>query len=143
MADILYHNFFAEIMKGTIDADNGGDVFNMQLHTSTHTPSIDDAVKADLDNEVANGNGYTTGGYAFTNTNLAITDDDSNDLGKFDIAEDAVWSSSTITARYGILLDNTHASDALVGCFDFTEDKSTTNGTFTLQFNASGVLTIA
>jgi hypothetical protein len=145
MADLKYHDFFKQIMNKKIDCAAGGDVFRLQLHTSAYTPNEDHAVKADLSGEVANGNGYTTGGYAFTNTNNSLSDDDTGDKAIFDIAEDASWPASSITARYAILHDDTPTSpaDPLVGLFDFGADKTTENGTFTVQFNANGIMTIA
>jgi len=145
MADLKYHDFFKQIMNKKIDCASGGDVFRLQLHTSVYTPSADHAVKADLTNEVAAGGGYSTGGYAFTNTNNSLSDDDTGDKAIFDIAEDASWPSSSITARYAILHDDTptNPADPLVGLFDFLADKTTENGTFTVQFNANGIMTIA
>lgn len=143
MADLKYHDFFKQIMNKKIDCAAGGDVFKLALFTSSHTPNPDNAVFADLTGQ-ASGTGYTAGGYAFTNTNNSLTDDDTNNQAVFDIGEDASWPSSTITARYGVLYDDTPTSpaDPLVGLFDFGSDKSTSNGTFTVQFNASGIMTI-
>ena len=145
MADVKYHSFFRDIAGKKIDCNASGDVFKMSLHTVTHTPNQDHEVYASLDNEVANGNGYTTGGFAFTNTNNALSDDDTNNKMVFDITQDAVWAASTIIARYAVLYDDTPVSpaDPLLGLFDFVTDKSTTNGTFTVQFNASGIIEIA
>jgi len=145
MADLKYHDFFKQIMNKKIDCAAGGDTFRLQLHTATYAPSADHAVKADLTNEVPNGNGYTTGGYGFSPANNSLVDDDTGDKVVFDIAEDASWPASSITARYAILIDDTPTSpaDPLVGLFDFGADKTTENGTFTVQFSANGIMTIA
>ena len=145
MADVKYHDFFKQCMSKVISCAASGDIFKLQLHTSTYTPNTDHAVKADLTNEVVNGNGYTTGGYGFTAANNLCTDDDTGDKAVFDINEDATWPASSITARYGVLVDDTPTSpaDPLVCCFDFGSDKTTSNGTFTVQFNALGIIDIA
>lgn len=61
----------------------------------------------------------------------------------------ASWASSTITARYAVLYKSrggASSSDELVCLEDFTSDKTSTNGTFTVTFsgvnNHSGFLDI-
>ncbi|MCA9313794.1 hypothetical protein KDA08_05800 [Candidatus Saccharibacteria bacterium] len=108
---ISFFNSFAEaIADGSHDLDN--DTFKLQLHTSSYTFDATDAVKADLSNEVANGNGYTTGGATLSSVTWAQTSGDA----VFDAA-DVSWTASggSIVARSAILLNDTHASDALIG----------------------------
>jgi hypothetical protein len=57
-------------------------------------------------------------------------------------AADAVWSSSTITARYAAIYDNTPGSAAtnpLMGYLDFGGNITSTNGSFTVQFATLGL----
>lgn len=56
-------------------------------------------------------------------------------------AADAAWTSSTITARYGVLYKSTGtaSTSALIGIFDFGGNISSTSGTFTIQFHSSGI----
>lgn len=56
----LYGTAVEKIAKNTIDLD--GHAFKCSLHASGYTPSTEHSTTADLTNEVANGNGYTTGG---------------------------------------------------------------------------------
>lgn len=56
----LYEAFKQYIGDGTIDMDT--DTIKVLLVTSSYTPSAAHQVLADITNEVANGNGYTTGG---------------------------------------------------------------------------------
>ena len=82
-------------------------------------------------NEVANGNGYATGGVALT---LAATYPKlTGDVACVDF-DDASWPTSTITARGAMIYNDTHASDASIAILDFGADKSSSNGTFTVQF---------
>ncbi len=94
-------------------------------------------------NEVANGDGYTTGGAELGSKAVTYTGDE----GKFDAA-DVVWTALTKTMRYAyiysvktangvtnpvigyILLDTTPADVEVVGI------------DFTLSFNASGILVL-
>lgn len=99
--------------------------------------------KVDVDaafTEVANGNGYTTGGKALTTTDISVT-------GKVTTynAVDTAWTSSTITARYAVLYDDTETEEAdqpVIAYIDFGENKSSEGGTFQLTWHESGIFTI-
>jgi hypothetical protein len=141
MADVIYHNWFLQMMTKTVNMGSGGDVFNLALFTNSKVIEVDD-VTYSTTNELPTADGYTQGGYPFTNTNQSVTDVDGSDWTIFDIAEDAQWTTATITARYAQLYDAT-VSNRLVCCFDFGTDKSSTAGTFKVVFNASGVMKLA
>ena len=64
MADMIYNSFPLYLGDGTIDLDS--DTLKISLHTSSYTPDAGHSSYTDLDNEVANGSGYTTGGKALT-----------------------------------------------------------------------------
>ena len=90
--------------------------------------------------EVANANGYTTGGA--TLANVAVTTVTTNDA-KFD-ADDASWTASggAITASYGILYNDTDTNDPPVAFIDFGGSESAGDTTdFRIVWNASGILT--
>jgi hypothetical protein len=57
------------------EADLDTDALKLQLHTSAYTPDPAHNYQDDLTNEVANGNGYTTGGAALAGVALAVVDD--------------------------------------------------------------------
>lgn len=145
MADTKYHQFFADLMSKVHDLTATGDTCQLPLFTSSHTPNADATVYGGLSNEHGATGNYSTGGYVFTASNNSITDDDGNDKAIFDIGEDAVWASSTITARYAVLFNTTPTSpaDPLICLFDFGSDKSSSSGEFRVQFNASGIMEIA
>jgi hypothetical protein len=121
--------------------DLSADTIKVMLCTSTYTPDQDHEYKSSVTNEVANGNGYTTGGAALANK--ALTYDAANNAMKFD-ADDTVWAASTITARYAVIYDETSGgSDAtrcLLGYVDFGADVTSTNGNFTITWDATGIL---
>jgi hypothetical protein len=144
LADLVYHSFFHQLMLAAHDlTTTTGTQLVLQLHTTSHTPDVDDAVRTDLDNEVAAAGNYDTGGLNITKGAMAPADDDGNDRAAFDITEDPTWSAATITAYYAILVDEDHGSDALVCLFDFGGNKTSTAGDFKIQFNAAGLFTIA
>lgn len=90
--------------------------------------------------EVANANGYTTGGVALTG--VAVTTVTTNDA-KFD-ANDASWTASggSITASYAILYNDTDTNDPPLAFIDFGASESAGDGTdFKVVWNASGIFT--
>lgn len=129
------------IKKLIDDLNSAGTAVRCMLLTSAATPNQETwNDKADVTNEVAGGDGYTTGGELLTAK--AVTE--ATRVTKFDAA-DVEWPSSTITARYAVLYDDTPAAEAdqcLLIWVDFGEDKSSENGTFKIQWNASGIFTI-
>ncbi len=119
------------------------DTIKTSLHTSSYTPNQDTHdYHDDLTNEVANGNGYTTGGETLG------TKVNSNTLNvvKWDAA-DTVWTSSGagFTARRQVFLDTTPGSSAtnpLLWWQDFGQDETASGGgTFTVVYNAAGIAT--
>lgn len=113
------------------------DALQITLHTSTHTPSQTlDLIFADVDNEVANGSGYTTGGATLASKTYAV----SSLVTTFDAA-DVTWSTLTKTHRYGILWDTTPTTpaDPLIGYVDTGGDQTNNATDLTYQWNASGI----
>jgi len=137
----IYNTFKKLIMDAGIDLDTGGDTIKVALCTSTYTPNIDTHdYFDDITNEVV-GTGYTAGGA--TLANQATTVDTTDDEGVFD-ADDVAWTTSTLTARYAIIYKSTGTSSTspLIGYIDFSSDKSSVTGTFTIQWNAEGILNL-
>lgn len=128
---------------GTPNIDWLSDTIKVSLHTSAMTPDQDTWVfKSSLTNEVASGNGYTTGGATLASKTLDYTA--GTNVIKFDAA-DTSWAASTITARYAVIYDDTPATDAakpLLGYVDFGADVSSLAGAFTITWDAAGIFTI-
>ena len=141
MPSKLYGNFLAKALNKEVDWDS--DTIKVALLTSSYTPNQDthdyfDDVSA---NEVS-GTGYTAGGQ--TLGSKTVTYDSANNVIILDAA-DTTWSSSTITARYAVIYDDsgaTAASKALIGYVDFSSDQSSTNGNFTITWDATGIVRI-
>ncbi len=129
------------LKKLITDLSAAGTAVKVSLHTSSYTPSQNTHESyADLTNEVANGNGYTTGGATLANKALAT----STTVLTFD-ADDVSWANSTITARYAVIYDASPSAAAdkkLLAYVDFGADKSSSSGTFQITWNASGIFTI-
>jgi len=132
--------------KGFLSAFNkevnfDADAIKVSLHTVTYVPNQDTHdYYNDLTNEVANGNGYTTGGATLGTPTIGNT----LNVVKLD-GDDTVWTASTITARIAVVYDSTPGSSAtnpLLCWIDFGADVSSVSGTFTITWNAAGIMTI-
>lgn len=141
MPSKLYGQFLAKALNKEVDWDS--DTIKVALLTSSYTPNQDthdyfDDVSA---NEVT-GTGYTSGG--ITLTSKTVTYDSGSNVIVLDAA-DVTWSSSTITARYAVIYDDSGASagtKALIGYVDFGSDQSSTNGNFTITWDSTGIVRI-
>jgi hypothetical protein len=135
-----YGNFVVKVLNKEVDWDT--DTIKMMLCTSSYSPNQDTHIyKSSVTNEVANGNGYTTGGA--TLTNKSITYDGATNVIKLD-ADDVTWANATITARYAVMYDDTPATDAekpLICYIDFGADMSSINSNFTVAFDEAGIIT--
>jgi len=83
---------------------------------------------------------YEAGGKAISNPSFSTT----GDLAVFD-GDNTSWESANISARYAVIYDATPAEDAdkkLIAVIDFLEQKQTTDGTFELQWDNSGIFAI-
>lgn len=144
---VFYREFKKYLGDGTIDLD--ANTYKAMLLTSSYTPDVEnDNIKADIvANEVASGNGYTTGGVTLT----SVTWTRSSGTVTFDAADPA-WtgSSSGFVARTMAI----YASGTLNGIVDplvgyivldsAPADVSFAAGnTVTVVFNASGIFTLA
>lgn len=138
------------LADGTFDMDNAALGLTMALFLSTsnaNTLTNTVSLYGDLTNEVANGNGYLTGGVALTGETWTET----AGTIKFD-CDDVQWTASggSITARFAVIYANAtlngHVKPLLcVSLLNVTPaDETVTDGNiFTVQINAAGVFTLS
>ena len=144
MASGVYNRFFYNLALGNIDWDS--DNMKCALLGDSYTFAASHAAWSTGDSEspknfeIANGDGYTTGGSSLDN--CAVTQDDTADWAKLD-ADDEVWSGATINTWGAVVYDDTLSSDDLVCYFDFAAQKSVSTGSLTLQWSTNGLMTIA
>lgn len=99
----------------------------------------------DFFNDVSANEVAATGGYTATGTALgskAATYDTATDQIRLDAA-DATWTSSTITARYAITYNSTPgtaATNPILSFLNFGADVATTNGTFLITWDVTGII---
>jgi hypothetical protein len=105
-----------------------GNTFKLALYTNS--ASFTAATTAyTATNEVGNSGTYSAGGG--TLTNVTPTTSSTTALTDFD---DLSFTSATITARGALIYNDTAAGDPAVVVLDFGSDKTSTAGTFTIQF---------
>lgn len=141
MPSKLYGNFLKQALNKEIDWDS--DTIKVALLSSSYTPNQDTHdYLDDVTSYEVTGTGYTTGG--ITLASKTSTYDGTNNVIILDAA-DVTWSSSTITARYAVVYDDSGASAAakpLIGYVDFGSDQSSTNGNFTITWDSTGIVRI-
>ena len=119
MANFVFNKFKEYACDGTIDMDRTtADSFKVALYTDATLPAATVTCKADLDGaktEVANGNGYTTGGITLTGISCTVDN----------VADQAVvtWNNVQWTASGGAI----SASGAII--FDDSTDVATDDET--------------
>jgi hypothetical protein len=80
--------------------------------------------------EIGNGFGYTSRGIVLLSGEL--TEDDVNDRGVMVWGHDPTWMASGGSigpAGAAVIFDETSSDDTVVGCIDFGEDLTATDGT--------------
>jgi hypothetical protein len=132
MASLIFNSAVRDMATGAVDFDS--DTFYALLVTSSYTPNKDTHTRrSDVTNEVT-GTGYTAGGAATVATVAAV--DTTND--RVDVSfGDVNWSTATITARAAVIYKRrggASSADELIAYVDFTTDKTSTAGTFSLSF---------
>ena len=140
----LYGLTLEKMMNATSLPTNGLEsetAVKVLMVTDSETPNFDTHnFRDDITAEVS-GTGYTAGGVVITSTELTL----SSGVLTYDAA-DASWAASTITnAMAGVgyfARGGASSADELVFLSDFVTAASSSSGTFTIQWNASGIYTV-
>ena len=123
-------SFKAEVLLGVHDfrpdASATSDVFKLALYSAGAALSA--GTTAYVTDSESVGTGYTAGGSALTN--LGVTTGDSTGFLDF---SDLTFSTVTVNAA-GCLIYNSSQSNKAVCALDFGGNKSSSSGTFTIQF---------
>ncbi len=133
MASGIYNRFKANLMNKVVDLE--ADTIKVALYDNSHSFTAADTDYT-TDNELATTGGYTQGGA--TLASKAVTEAATT---KWDAA-DTAWTSATFTAYHAVIYDST-ASNDLIASIDFGGAKVVAAGTFTIQWDANGIITIA
>ena len=145
IAQAMCTSFKKELLEGVHNFKNsGGDTFKLALYAegsggkSSTTATLGATTTAfTTTGEVASSGTYATGGGSLTRVDPTT----SGTTGFTDFA-DLSFTTATITAM-GALIYNSSQSNKAVAVLDFTSNKTSTSGTFTIQFptaNASSAI---
>lgn len=134
----LYNHTARRFAEGSFTTSNG---YNVNLYTAATFDATHTAMSEVVGTQVANANGYTTGGATLQNVTVeTVTTNDA----KF-TADEVSWTATggPITASFGILYDSTDPLDeAPIAFIDFDGSQSAGDGTdFKIIWNASGIFT--
>lgn len=117
------------------------DEIKIMLCTSSYVPNQDTHVYlSHITGEVAAGNGYTTGGIVLSGKTMTYNDATNTTI--LD-CNDVAWLTSSITARYAVVYDNTPATaeaKPLLALVDFGENKTSISDEFRIIWNLSGAI---
>jgi len=136
IAQAMCTSFKQELLEGVHNFKNsGGDTFKLALYAegsggkSSTTATLGATTTAfTTTGEVANSGSYSSGGGTLTRVDPST----SSTTALTDFA-DLSFTTATITAM-GALIYNSSDSNKAVCVLDFTSNKSSTAGTFTIQF---------
>jgi len=130
-------------LKRYLSGENAaGDTYKVKLLTAATFNATHTTLAATGGTEVANGNGYTTGGATIANLTATIV---STSGAKLD-ADDTTWTASggAITASYGIVYNDTDTDDPPLYFINFDGSQSAGDGTdFKIIWNTLGIATAA
>ena len=136
IAQAMCTSFKKELLEGVHNFKNsGGGTFKLALYaeasggkSSTTATLGATTIAFTTTGEVASSGTYATGGGSLTNVTPSL----SGDTAITDFA-DLSFTTATITAR-GALIYNSSQSNKAVAVLDFGGNKTSTSGTFTIQF---------
>lgn len=136
IAQAMCTSFKKELLEGVHNFKNsGGDTFKLALYAeggggkSGTTATLGATTTAfTTTGEVANSGSYSSGGGTLTRV-----DPTTSGTTAFTDFDDLSFTTATITAM-GALIYNSTDSNAAVCVLDFTTNKTSTSGTFTIQF---------
>lgn len=138
---LIYSKVFNAAFNKEIDLLS--DTIKVALATSTYTPDQDaHDYFDDITNELGTGSGYTAGGATLANDTFTYTS--GSNLWTYD-ADNSSWTTSTLTARYGIVYDSTPGTagtNPLIMYENFGADFSSSGGTFQITWHTDGLFTI-
>jgi hypothetical protein len=111
------------------------------LYTNTLSPNFSTDTSYSATNEIS-GTNYTAGGrtIAAGGGSPTVTESPTGTI-MYD-QNDMTWPTASFTARGGILYADALAGDNLIVAQTYGADITATAGTFTIQFNSLGVLTL-
>lgn len=119
-------SFKVELLSGTQNFNS--DTFKLALYTSSATLS-NSTTAYTTSGEVASTGNYSAGGNTLT---VSVTPTNTGNVAYISFANTS-WTNATITAN-GAMIYNSSRANACVATLAFGGDKTSTNGTFAVNF---------
>ena len=129
-------SFKQELLAGDHDIDN--DTINLALYTSSVTLNGNTTAYATT-NEVGASGTYAAGGATLTSPTIGLTATSATASTAFVDFANVSFTSATISAQAALIYNRSSANtNAAIAVLDFGSVKTSTNGTFTIQFPTAG-----
>lgn len=122
----MANSFKVQLLSGTQNFNS--DTFKLALYTSSATLG-ETTTAYSATNECPSTGNYTAGGNTLT---VSVTPTNTGNVAYVSFANTS-WTNATITAN-GALIYNSSRSNAAVAILAFGGDKTSTNGTFAVNF---------
>ncbi len=135
MASGIYNRFKANLMNKEVDLE--ADTVKVLLLDNSHAFTATHNQKSEIVANEISGTGYTAGGAELTTkavTQAATT--------KWD-GDNTAWAAASFTAYHAVIYDDSLTNDDLICSIDFGGAKTVSSGTFTIQWDAAGIITLA
>lgn len=130
-------NYACDVFKtGILDAVYNfgvGTTQNFKIALYTNAATLNASTTGYTTSGEVTGPGYTAGGNTLV---ISVPPTNTNDISYLSF-NDVLWPGSTITARGALIYLVDGVTNPAVCVLDFGSDKSTTNGTFKVQFPAA------
>lgn len=135
MASGVYNRFKANLMNKEVDLE--ADTIRVALMDTNHSFTATHNTWSQVSANEISGTGYTANGEALANK--AVTQASTT---KFH-ADDVAWSSASFTTYHAVIYDDSLGSNDLICSIDFGGAQTVSSATFTIQWDASGIITLA
>jgi hypothetical protein len=124
--------FKEQLLDG--DHDISSDTIKLALYTDSATLDANTSAYS-ASNEVGNSGSYSAGGGTLAGANVSLTKTNATASTAFVDFDDLSFTTATISAQAALIYNTSSANvNASIAVLDFGGVKTSTNGTFTIQF---------
>lgn len=124
--------FKQQLLDG--DHDISSDTLKLALYSNAATLDANTSAYS-ASNEVGDSGSYSAGGGTLANANVSLTKTNATSSTAFVDFDDLSFTSATISAQAALIYNTSSANvNASIAVLDFGGVKTSTNGTFTIQF---------
>jgi hypothetical protein len=124
--------FKQQLLDG--DHDISSDTLKLALYSNAATLDANTSAYS-ASNEVGDSGSYSAGGGTLANANVSLTKTNATASTAFVDFDDLSFTSATISAQAALIYNTSSANvNASIAVLDFGGVKTSTNGTFTIQF---------